>query len=199
LLIASSNPGKVAEFRDLLAGSGWQVVSPADVGLALEVEESGESYAENARLKATAFGEASGLAALADDSGLEVDALDGQPGPLHHRLGWDGAGQADRIRILLEALKHVPPGRRPARFRAAICVALPDGSLLEEEGTCEGVVAGAPTGSGGFGYDPVFYLPSLGRTMAELSAAAKNRVSHRAIAVARLRPRLAALAATAAG
>jgi len=195
LLIASNNPDKVAEFRDLLAGSGWDVIAPADLGLALEVAETGASYAENARTKAEAFRDASGLAALADDSGLEVDALGGEPGPLHHVRGWDGRDQADRIRILLDALRDVPPGRRSARFRAAIVVALPDGRLLQSEGACEGEIALQPAGSNGFGYDPVFLVPGEGRTMAELSAAEKNRVSHRAAAAAALRPRLRALAA----
>jgi XTP/dITP diphosphohydrolase len=194
LIIATGNAGKVIEFRDLLAGSGWEVVAPADIGLALEVEETGSTYEENARLKAEAFGAASGLAALADDSGLEVDALNGEPGALHHLHGWDGNDQAERIQILLSALKEVPPQRRTARFRTLVLVVLPDGSSLQAEGTCEGVIADAPAGSGGFGYDPVFYVPALGKTLAQLSVQEKNQVSHRALAATRLRDRLKSLA-----
>lgn len=195
LLIATSNAGKVIEFRELLAGCGWELVAPADLGLDIDVEESGASYAENARLKAEAFCRASGLPGLADDSGLEVDDLHGEPGPRHHLKGWDGRDQEERIQILLDAMDDVPPRRRTARFRAAIVVVFPDGRVLEEEGTCEGVIAPFPAGEGGFGYDPVFLLPQLGKTMAQLSATEKNRVSHRGAAAARLLPRLKELAA----
>ena len=197
LLLATNNAGKIAEFRALLADCGWDLVAPADVGLTLEVGESGTSYAENAALKARAFAVASGRPALADDSGLEVDALGGEPGPLHHVRGWDGRDDDERIRILLDALKDVPEGRRTARFRAVIVVAFPDGRTVQAEGECEGVIARAPRGEAGFGYDPVFYLPALGRTMAELTAAEKNRLSHRARAAAAVCPRLRELAALA--
>lgn len=197
LLIATNNPGKVREMRQLLAGCGWDVVAPRDIGLDLAVQETGRSYAENARLKAQAFCRASGLAALADDSGLEVDALGGEPGPLHHERGWDpspGGGDAERIQILLRALEGVPPQRRTARYRAVLAVALPDGRVIEAEGACEGVIVDQPAGEGGFGYDPVFYLPDLGRSMAQLSQEEKNRISHRARAAAALRGRLRELA-----
>jgi XTP/dITP diphosphohydrolase len=186
LLIATSNAGKVSEFQGLLVGCGWEVVAPADIGLNLEVDETGLSYAENARIKAEAFAQASGMAALADDSGLEVDALNGEPGALHHVHGWDGQDPAERIEILRDALKDVPPARRTARFRAVIVVVMPDGRSVQEEGACEGLIADMPRGEGGFGYDPVFLLPD-GRTMAELSEAEKNRVSHRAVAAAKVR------------
>jgi XTP/dITP diphosphohydrolase len=192
LLIASNNAGKVREFRELLAGCGWEVVAPADVGVALEAEETGASYEANARIKARAFADASGLPALADDSGLEVDALGGEPGPLHHEKGWDGGDNDERIRILLRALEGQTDRR--ARFRAVIVVAFPDGRELVAEGDCEGEITRAPEGSGGFGYDPVFYLPELGCTMAELAPSAKNRVSHRARAAERIRRALADLA-----
>jgi XTP/dITP diphosphohydrolase len=194
LLIASNNAGKVAEFRHLLGDCGWQIVSPADVGVKIEVEETGESYADNARLKAEAFCRASGLPALADDSGLEVDALGGEPGPLHHAKGWDGRDQADRIAILLKALQNTQ--ERTARFRAVIVVALPDDRVLEEDGVCEGVIATSPAGDGGFGYDPVFLLPERSLTMAQLSPAEKNRVSHRAEAARKISARLRELAST---
>jgi XTP/dITP diphosphohydrolase len=194
LLIATNNPDKVDEFRDLLQNCGWQVIAPWEAAIELNVAESGQSYAENARLKAEAFSRAGGLAALADDSGLEVDALNGEPGALHHLRGWDGANQGERIELLLDAMRAVPPGQRSARFRAVLVVALPDGRFLEQEGTCEGSIAEAPIGRGGFGYDPVFVLPQEGRTMAELSAAEKNCLSHRAVAANKLKPMLRMLA-----
>ncbi len=195
LVIATNNPGKVDEFRELLAGCGWQVVAPSELGLSLEVDETGSTYLENALIKAEAFSHASGVAALADDSGLEVDALNGEPGALHHLHGWDGQDQAERIQILLDALKNVPPETRTARFRAVLAVVLPDGRVVQEEGVCEGVIALSPSGSQGFGYDPVFYLPILDQTMAELSLEAKNRLSHRAVAAEKLRARLRELSA----
>jgi XTP/dITP diphosphohydrolase len=197
LLIATNNPGKVDEFRGILAGCGWDVVAPAELGISVDVEESGATYLENARLKARAFAEASGLAALADDSGLEVDALNGEPGALHHLHGWDGIDRDDRIAILLRAMKDVPPDRRGGRFRAVIVVVLPDGSAIDVEGTCEGLITEAPVGDGGFGYDPVFFLPQRGITMAQLSPEEKNAISHRAVAAAKIREQLRRLAETA--
>jgi XTP/dITP diphosphohydrolase len=194
LVIATNNPGKVSEFRDLLNGCGWQIVSPAEVGVSIDVEESGSTYAENARIKAEAFAKASGMAALADDSGLEVDALGGEPGALHHLHGWDGRDNDERIRILLDAMKSVPLEQRRARFRSVIVVVLPDGRVIEEEGVCEGLVTAAPVGENGWGYDPVFLLPERGVTMAQLPESEKNRVSHRGIAAAKVRERLRALA-----
>jgi XTP/dITP diphosphohydrolase len=201
LLIATNNPDKVEELRGLLEGAGWDVVAPADLGITLEVEETGTTYAENARLKAEAFSRASGLAALADDSGLEVDTLDGEPGALHHLNGWDGRDQAERILILLTAMLEVPRSRRAARFRAVIVVVLPDGRVLEEEGVCEGLIATAPAGDNGFGYDPVFIpvrpeaLEGPGRdlTMAQLSTAEKNLISHRGLAARGIAAKLRAL------
>ena len=164
-----------------------------DLGINVDVEEAGATYAENARLKAEAFSRASGLAALADDSGLEVDALDGEPGPLHHLSGWDGRDQAERIQILLTAMLEVPGSRRGGRFRAVTVLVLPDGRVVEEEGACEGVIATKPAGEGGFGYDPVFILPG-GQTMAQLSTEEKNRVSHRGVAARKMAERLRELA-----
>jgi XTP/dITP diphosphohydrolase len=192
LLIATNNPGKIDNFRALLADTGWDLVTPAEVGIDLEVDESGTSYAENARIKARAFVAASGLPSLADDSGLEVDALGGEPGPLHHLKGWDGADNDERIRILLEAMKG--KHERSARFKAVIVVALPDGHELLSEGECAGVISETPRGHGGFGYDPVFLVPELGKTMAELAPAEKNRISHRARAAQAIRGRLRELA-----
>jgi XTP/dITP diphosphohydrolase len=178
LLIASNNQGKVTEFRALLASCGWELVGPGDIGLALEVQETRATYEENARIKARAFAVASALPSLADDSGLEVDALGGEPGPLHHARGWDGADNDERIAILLRAMEG--KSDRRARFRAVIVVVFPDGREITAEGVCEGQIADRPAGEGGFGYDPVFFVPEKGRTMAELTSAEKNELSHRA-------------------
>lgn len=194
LLIATNNPGKVVEFHDLLDGCGWQVVAPTDLGVSIDVDETGATYAENARLKAQAFCAASGLPAIADDSGLEVDALGGDPGPLHHLKGWDGNNDVERVQILLAALKDVPAEQRTARFFSAIVVVMPDGSVIEEEGVVEGTIAFAPVGDSGWGYDPLFLLPDRGVTMAQLSEQEKNRVSHRFIAFTKMRQRLVDMA-----
>jgi XTP/dITP diphosphohydrolase len=179
LLLATNNPGKVAEYRALLQGCGWELATPRDLGLHLEVEEVGGDYAENARIKAEAFAKASGLPALADDSGIEVDALGGAPGPLSARFGGDDISDAQRVALLLERLKGVPPERRSARFRCLIAVARPEGEVSFFEGQCEGRIAEEPRGEGGFGYDPVFLLPERGLSIAELPPEEKNAVSHR--------------------
>ncbi len=194
LIIGTNNLDKVTELRGLLGDCGWEVVAPRDLGIALDVEETGATYADNARLKAEAFSRASGLAALADDSGLEVDALNSEPGALHHLHGWDGVDQADRIAILLHALQNVPHDERSARFRAVIVLVLPDGRVFEEEGVCEGVIGIEASGSGGFGYDPVFVLPERGLTLAQLSVEDKNRISHRGIAASKMAQRLREIA-----
>jgi XTP/dITP diphosphohydrolase len=213
LLIATNNNGKQIEFRELLAGWPGEILFPRDLGLSLDVEERGDSFAEIAVLKARAYACASGLPSLADDSGLEVDALDGAPGIYTARYAGPGASDADRYRKLLAALGDTPTERRTARFRCAVALAYPGGKdadyeivgdsktaggqfatsglagdlgpgqVAVAEGTCEGVIAFEPRGEHGFGYDPVFYLPEVGRTMAELSAELKNRISHRARAV----------------
>jgi XTP/dITP diphosphohydrolase len=179
LLLATNNPGKAAEFRELLADADWELVTPRDIGLQLNVEESGRDYAENAKIKAATFAKASGLVALADDSGIEVDALGGAPGPLSARFGGEGIGDEGRVALLLERLAGVPPEKRTARFRCLIAVAKPDGEANLFEGRCEGRVAEAPRGESGFGYDPVFLLPERGLTLAELPPQEKNAVSHR--------------------
>lgn len=194
LLIATHNPGKVREYRALLAGLPLELTWPGELGLNLQVEESGSSFEENARLKALAYARASGLWTLADDSGLEVDALGGAPGISSARYAGPGASDADRYRLLLERMAGVPEGQRQARFRCVVALASPDGRVWTAEGRVEGVVAWEPRGENGFGYDPVFYMPDLGRTMAELPEQEKNRLSHRARAVQAIRPVLARLA-----
>jgi XTP/dITP diphosphohydrolase len=180
LLIATHNPGKIKEYQALLTGLPLELTYPAQEGLNIEVVETGESFAENARLKATAYARASGLLTLADDSGLEVDALDGEPGIRSARYAGRGASDEDRYRLLLEKLRGVPWEKRTARFRCVIAVATPQGQIHTAEGACEGIIAFAPKGEHGFGYDPVFYFQEYGMTMAELPPETKNKISHRA-------------------
>ena len=180
LLLATRNPGKVREYRELLQGLPVELTWPEAEGITLEPEEAGATFAENAILKARAYAAASGLLTWADDSGLEVDALGGEPGVRSSRYAGPGASDADRYRLLLRKMAGVPWERRTARFRCVIAIADPAGALHTAEGTCEGIIAFAPRGANGFGYDPVFYLPDRGCTMAELSPAEKNQISHRA-------------------
>jgi XTP/dITP diphosphohydrolase len=183
LLLATNNKGKVAEIKALLDRTGLILLTPAELGLALDIPEDGQTYAENASKKAAAYSQASGMIALADDSGLEVDALDGQPGMHSHRFcPLPNATDADRRKYLLEKLQG---SRRPwtARFRATVAVALPSGEVRLATGECEGEIIPEERGTNGFGYDPIFFIPELGRTMAELEMDEKNRLSHRARAV----------------
>lgn len=185
LLIASGNPGKVAEFQGLLRAAGWDIRRPADIGLVLAVAETGETFCENAVIKARAFAAASGLPSLADDSGLEVDALGGAPGVRSAR--WVPGSDEDRVSALLTALAGLASERRGARFRAVLALAWPDGRLLTAEGQVAGRVSRSARGTGGFGYDPVFLVEDAGldgrRTMAELDPALKAAISHRARAL----------------
>ncbi len=193
LILATQNPGKLREFAELLAAcmaqTGVRLVSPDELGLALDVDESGVSYAENASLKAAALARASGLVALGDDSGLEVAALGGAPGLHSARYAGPGASDADRRRKLLHELRQAPSPRL-ARFVCVIAVARPDGDVRLFHGECRGEIALAESGSGGFGYDPVFYLPEYGATMAALPPAVKNSISHRARATQAALPHL---------
>jgi XTP/dITP diphosphohydrolase len=190
LVVATNNAGKLREFRALLAGV--EVASPAELGFELDVEESGETFAANAELKASAYAAASGRIALADDSGLEVDALNGAPGVYSARYGGPGLDDAGRCLHLLESLRPFPdPTQRHARFRCIVCAIAPDGRSCQAEGTCEGLIAQAPAGSNGFGYDPVFFVPDHNATMAQLAPQIKNGLSHRARALEALRPLLA--------
>jgi len=191
LLIATHNPGKVLEYEELLADLDLEITFPAREGLDLDVVESGKTFEENARLKALAYARASGLLTLADDSGLEVDALGGAPGVRSARYAGPQASDADRYRQLLAALADVPAGQRAARFRCVVALAQPDGALLTADGECEGEIGFEPRGEHGFGYDPVFVVQGYGgQTMAELAPDVKNRISHRARAVLAARPLL---------
>lgn len=194
LLLATKNPGKAEELRSLLAGlPDLQLIMPEELGICLQVKETGASYAENAGIKARAFAKASGLTCLADDSGLEVEALNGAPGLYSARYAPQAdASDADRRRHLLAQLSEKP---RPwtARFHSTVCVARPDSASMLAEGECRGEIIPEERGSNGFGYDPIFLVEGLGLTMAELSLVEKNRLSHRARAVMTLRNELRAL------
>lgn len=182
LLLATNNPGKVREFRRLLAGAPYEVVTPAEAGISLDVEETGSSYAENASLKATAFAQAGECLALADDSGIEVDALDGGPGMYSARFGGPGLDDRGRTSLLLEKLRDVPEPGRGARYRAVVALAWPGGEVQRFEGVQEGSIGRAPHGERGFGYDPVFVIAD-GRVQAEISDEEKDAISHRGKAV----------------
>lgn len=182
LVLASKNPGKLKELQEILGALGVEVLLERQVGLDLEVAETGATFEENAFLKADAVMRASGLPAIADDSGLVVDALDGAPGVYSARFGGKESDAA-RTALLLEKLEGVPAEQRTARFVSAIACCLPDGRTITAKGSCEGVIAVAPKGQGGFGYDPVFLVPSLGKTFAELPAEEKNKISHRGAAL----------------
>jgi XTP/dITP diphosphohydrolase len=181
LLIATRNPGKAREYRELLTGLPLEVTYLDQEGITLEVEENGQSFAENAEQKARCYANASGLWTWADDSGLEVDALHGAPGIYSARYAGPGASDADRRRKLLNAMAGVPWDRRTARFRCIVAIVRPGVTyeVRTAEGICEGVVAFGPAGNNGFGYDPIFYLPDYGATMAQLPSEEKNRISHR--------------------
>lgn len=185
VVLATHNAGKRREWAALLDGLEIDLVLPEEIGLDLEVEETGETYRENALLKARTLAKFANLPALADDSGLEVDALEGAPGvrSARYQLGSDKV----RYRALLQALEGVPPAERTARFRCIAALAFPDGRTFTTEGVCEGVIAMKSSGEGGFGYDPVFYLPSHEMTMAELDFETKNQISHRARAARAMR------------
>ena len=182
LLLATNNPGKIREMTSLLQGTPFVVATPESEGLSLEVEETGSTFEDNAILKAVAFASASGLCAMADDSGLEVDALGGEPGVYSARYAGPDATDEDLVRYLLGKLEDIEWKKRSARFRSVVALAHPDGEVQLFEGSCEGIVAFEPHGAKGFGYDPIFYLPTLGKHMAELEMEEKNSVSHRGMA-----------------
>jgi XTP/dITP diphosphohydrolase len=193
LLLATNNKGKLEELRDLLYGVPLDLICPIQAGLALEVEENGKTYVTNARLKARAFARASGLLTLADDSGLEVDVLKGAPGVLSSRYAGPNASDSQRVAYLLSKLKGILWEQRTARFRCVMAIASPDGQIKSCSGSARGIITCEPRGSNGFGYDPVFYFPELGKTMAELTSEVKNRISHRARAASKARIILSSL------
>ena len=179
LLLATNNQAKVREYRSLLHNLPFKLGTLAEQGITTVVDEVGESLEENARLKATILAAESQLLALADDSGLEVDALGGEPGRLSARYAGEGASDRDRVNYLLSRLRNVPWEKRSACFRCVIAVATPSGEVEFCSGECHGFITVEPRGEQGFGYDPIFYLPELGKTMGELPLEIKNQVSHR--------------------
>lgn len=188
LLLATNNPDKIREMEAILAPLGVEIRTPRDYPGIAEPREDGATFAENAIAKARHWARATGIPALADDSGLVVDALGGAPGVHSARYARTAP---ERNARLLAALAGVPPERRTARFVCVAALAMPDGAAVAREGTCEGRIHDAPRGTGGFGYDPIFWLDEHGCTMAELPPAVKNRISHRGRALEALRPILA--------
>ena len=178
LVLASQNRHKLVELQTILGQMGLEVVLQSDIGIHVDVEETGTTFAENAMLKAKAVMEASGMAAIADDSGLVVDALNGEHGVYSARYGGRPT-DLDRTMLLLEKMKDIPEEQRTGRFVSAIACALPDGREVTAQGVCEGNILFELRGTGGFGYDPVFYVPVLGKTFAEAGAEEKNAISHR--------------------
>ncbi len=195
LLIATKNKGKVREYRELLADMPFDVLSLADVGIDADVEETGETFEENALLKARAYARLSGLLTWADDSGLAVDALAGWPGVHSARHAGPDATDADRIDILLQRLVATPAQERHAAFHCVVAIATPEGRAWTTEGMCAGVIIEQPRGAGGFGYDPIFFVPDLGKTFAQLAPEEKNAISHRGIAARKAAALLAQLTA----
>jgi XTP/dITP diphosphohydrolase len=189
MVLATRNQGKLQEFRALLEPAGWGVIGLSDLSITKDVAETGKSFAENARLKALSYSNDTDLPVLADDSGLEVFSLDGKPGIESARYAGPGASDADRVRKLLAVLEGAG-GSRAARFVCALAMAQWGALVLEAEGECRGEIAQEPRGDNGFGYDPVFLVPELGRTFAELDEKEKNRISHRARAVEALLTKL---------
>jgi len=179
LLLATTNRGKISEYRSLLRDLPLELVTPGEVGINVHVEEKYPSYEENASVKARTYSDASQLVTLADDSGLEVDILSGEPGIRSARAAGEAAGDKERIKHLLERLKGVPLEKRTARFKCVIAIATPEGRTELCHGECPGLIALEPSGENGFGYDPVFYLPEFKKTIAELPLDIKNRISHR--------------------
>lgn len=184
IVIASNNAGKLREIRDILQPLGFAVVSQREAGISIEVEENGETFAENAALKARAVYEALHCPVIADDSGLLVDALDGAPGVHSHRFAGEGATDDDRNAKLLELLDGVPAEKRTARFECVLCYVDAAGETHFFSGTCEGRIGTAPAGENGFGYDSLFCVGD--RTMAQMTEEEKNQISHRANALAEL-------------
>lgn len=190
LLIATTNPGKVVEIRQALEGLGLTLLSLADFPNPPEVTEDSDTFEGNARKKAQHYARWRGTPALADDSGIVVEALGGRPGVHSARYAGQEATDEDNRRLLLKEMSDVPDGHRSASFVCVLVLVQPDGRELVAEGRVEGQVTRAPRGTGGFGYDPLFFVPSLGRTTAELTLAEKNKISHRGRALSILREKI---------
>lgn len=187
-VLATHNTNKLRELSAILSQYGVRVVSPGDLGITVDVEETGATFAENAMLKARAICDAVGLPAIADDSGLCVDALNGGPGVYSARYGGEELDDKGRYTLLLNSMRGQTT--RAAHFACAICCAFPNGDVLTAEGTCPGTIAFAPMGEGGFGYDPVFFVPEKAKTFAQLTAEEKAEISHRGKALAEFAEKL---------
>ncbi|MCI8690102.1 MAG: XTP/dITP diphosphatase [Oscillibacter sp.] len=188
-VLATHNPKKLEELRDILSGLGVEVVSPAGAGVDIEVEETGTTFAENAMLKAQAISAAAKLPAIADDSGLCVDALNGGPGVYSARYGGEDLDDRARCMLLLNNMRGQTT--RAAHFACAIACVFPDGETLTAEGRCDGAISFAPIGTGGFGYDPVFLVPDKGKTFGQLTPEEKHAISHRGKALKEFAEKLA--------
>lgn len=189
MVLASKNAHKLVEMRDILSAQGVDIVLESDVGVDIDVEETGMTFEENALLKARAVMAATGLPAIADDSGLCVDALNGAPGVYSARYGGPGLSDAGRYRLLLENMRGMLDRR--CKFVSCICCCFPDGGTVTARGECHGTLAYAPKGEDGFGYDPIFFVPGLKKTFAELGSEEKNAISHRGNALAEFAVKLA--------
>ena len=187
-ILASQNKKKLVEMNDILSAFGIEVVSAADAGIHLDVEETGTTFAENAALKAEAICKASGMPAIADDSGLCVDALNGAPGVYSARYGGEGLDDTGRYQLLLQNMRGMMDRR--CKFVSAVCCVFPNGDRITAEGECPGTLAYAPQGTDGFGYDPIFFVPSLKKTFAQLTAEEKNAISHRGRAMQQFKTEL---------
>lgn len=184
VVLASKNPHKMIEFQQILAPLGMEVILESQLGIDVDVEETGTTFEENSFLKAEAVMKATGLPAMADDSGIAVDALNGEPGIYSARYGGDpNLDDWGRLELLLKNMENIPDGQRQGKFVSAITLVYPDGRYIQVRGEVAGEIARAPKGPGGFGYDPIFYYPPMGRTFGEVSAEEKNKVSHRANAL----------------
>jgi XTP/dITP diphosphohydrolase len=191
LLVGTTSAGKIRELRQLLAELPAKVVFPADIGLDLDVAEGETSFVANAKLKARAYRRASGLMTLAEDSGFAVDALGGEPGVISAR--WGGTDYTVKNQLIVDRLAGLPESQRGCGYVSVLAIAMPDGRVYQRTAWCRGLVAEAPVGTGGFGYDPIFYVPELGKTMAQMAPAEKDAISHRGRAVRKALPLLRSL------
>lgn len=184
VVLASKNPYKLVEISKITEKFDMELVLESDLGVDIDVEENGTTFEENSYIKAKAVMEATGLPALADDSGIAVDALNGEPGIYSARYGFDDSlDDWGRLQLLLKNAEHIPDGKRQAKFVCVITLVTPDGKTIQARGEVHGELLRAPAGAGGFGYDPIFYYPPYGKTLAEVTAEEKNKVSHRAVAL----------------
>ncbi|GAC1317158.1 MAG: RdgB/HAM1 family non-canonical purine NTP pyrophosphatase [Chloroflexota bacterium] len=191
LLIATTSPGKLREWQNLLSDLPFTLLTLRDVGITFDVEETGTTFAQNALLKAESYGRASGLLTLAEDAGLCVAALEGGPGVYSAR--WEGSNYDHKNRLLVDLVKGLSGRARACRYACVTIVRHPDGRVWRVRGECRGEIAGSPAGADGFGYDPIFFIPRLGRTLAQVSIHEKDRISHRGRAAGRIRPILRSL------